>query len=166
MLDVLYAEEVTPRSSFEFFRHLRECVRCEKEYLDLVETRELLGQWDPPEVADGQAIVDVAWKRRVPWWPAVRKVAAGFLILLGMIALLQQVGIVPQQNVSKAQLAAVVNEAIRSRHQQDQQAFAEALLEVKEELQAHTQLAIQSVYEDLASLEQRYVQALERVPGR
>ena len=45
MIDVLYGEEVNPRLGFEFFQHLSQCSECNREYGEMVETREMLGEW-------------------------------------------------------------------------------------------------------------------------
>ena len=54
MMDVLYGEELNPDRCLEFFRHLESCPDCKAEYLELVETRSLLAQWDL-----GQAVPEV-----------------------------------------------------------------------------------------------------------
>ena len=51
MMDVLYGEERDSRVCFEFFRHLEGCSDCKSEYLELIETREILSDWRIEELS-------------------------------------------------------------------------------------------------------------------
>ena len=99
MIDVLYGEEVNPRQGFEFFQHLSECPGCNREYMELVETREILGEWkvghqNAKEGETRQAVLTSRpWLGQVRWWPLLQKIAAGFLIVVGVVSILQLYGI-------------------------------------------------------------------------
>ncbi len=98
MIDVLYGEEVTPRQGFEFFQHLSECPGCNREYMELVETREVLGEWkvghqNAKERETRQAVLaSRPWLGQLRWWPLLQKIAAGFLIVVGVVSILQYMG--------------------------------------------------------------------------
>jgi len=170
MIDILYGEEIHPRVGFEFFAHIGECDRCRGEYLELIETREMLAGWEPEEVDS-----DVAWSpgskdvsRRgliVGWWPLLQKLAAAVLITVGALSVFQSIGVFPASGkaatISEAQLTEVIHDVTLARQVEDWRVIGEALLELKEELEARNQMQLRTVYEDLQTLEQRYVNALE-----
>ena len=169
MIDVLYGEDVSPRRGLEFFEHIGECANCRQEYMKLVETREMLAEWEPEEAGSGivqlpQTILQN--KRPTPgqqWWPLLQKVAAGVLIVAGAFSLFQAVGISPSRGttVSEAQLAEVIHDVTLARQVEDWRVIGTALLELQENLDAKNRLEIRAVYDDMQTLEQRYVHALE-----
>jgi hypothetical protein len=166
MIEVLYGEVDQPRLSFEFFEHLSECTKCRQEYIELVETREMLAEWEPEEVAvNSQSVISTPRPRLVlTWWPLLQKVAAGLLIAVGAYSVLQMAGLLPAHNsftVSEAQLTEVIHDVTLARQVEDWRVIGEALLNLKEELDATNRLEIRAVYEDMQDLEQRYVHALE-----
>ena len=167
MMDILYGEDVSPRGCFEFFEHLGTCDRCRDEYLELLETREMLGEWAaeeivPPEVETPSA---VAWKprRRVQWWPLMQKVAAGVLILVGAFSIVQSFGVLPSRNMvaSEARLAEFIHDVTLAQREDDWRMIGEALLSLKEEVDAQNRLGMENVYQDMRSQEKRFVEALE-----
>ncbi len=170
MIDILYGEEVRPRLCFEFFAHLGECTECRQEYIELIETREMLAQWEPEEITGEEvAIVRTGFdsrgsRRNWQWWSLLQKVAAGVLIAVGVFTVFQATGILPARDsaaVSEAQLTEVIHDVTLARQVEDWRVIGEALLELKEELEMKNQMEIRAVYEDMQNLEQRYVHALE-----
>jgi hypothetical protein len=170
MMDVLYGEEVRPRLCFEFFEHLSGCVRCRQEYIELVETREMLAEWEPEEMVgeivgiSQNSISSGKLRPSLNWWPLSQKVAAGILIAVGAYTVFQAVGIVPARatvTVSEAQLTEVIHDVTLARQMEDWHEIGKALLSLKEEIEAKNRLTMHAVYEDMQTLEQRYVHALE-----
>lgn len=170
MVDILYDEEVPPRTTYEFFRHLGECAECNAEYLELIETREGLSEWKlnehpgPDEILkDPPSIVDLGFMKRGDWWTLMQRVAAGVLILVGIFSILQNLGVLPRQQVppSDEQLAEMVHDIVVAKQVEDWKVIGSALLSLKEELEDQNRLEIRSIYEEMYSLEQRTVQALE-----
>jgi hypothetical protein len=167
MMDILYGEEVSPRQALEFFKHLSDCPSCEKEYLEFVQTREVLAEWKPEEATELKfdlpqiAVSRSAW--RTDWWPLVQKVAAVILIAAGAISLTQWIGLWPRPNatVSEIQLAEMVHDLMVERQVEDWRVIGAALLSLKEELETKNRVEMQTVYQDMFNLEQRYVKALE-----
>jgi hypothetical protein len=168
MMDVLYGEDVQPRQAFEFFSHLKDCTRCEQDYVELVETRELLSEWSVEE-AQGPLVdfnssspVTGYWKS-VEWGTLLQRVAAGFLILMGAVAVLQSSGLIarPEAGVSESQLTEMIHDVVLARQVEDWKVIGAALLELKEEMEAQDRLHMKSVYEDLYSLENRYIEVME-----
>jgi hypothetical protein len=168
MVDVLYGEEVEPRKAFDFFKHLSNCPDCESDYLELLETRELLGQWQIPENGIKTHSSQPGWtfKKKIPWFRWVQKIAAGILIVVGAFAILQYAGLVPQpQNqeisVSDQQLAQMIHDVLVAKQVEDWKVIGTALLSLKEEIEMQNRLSLEGVYQDLDTLRQRYVLALE-----
>lgn len=168
MMDVLYGEEGDPRRSYLFFKHLEECSQCEREYMELLETRELLGQWeinDHPGPDQGQLRFEQSKLSRIRsvWWPWMQRIAAGVLILIGIGSTLQYVGIWknPRVMVSQVELAEMVNDMIVARQEEDWRMIGVALLELKEEIEAKRRVELQTVYQDLQEIQERYLDALE-----
>lgn len=170
MVDVLYGEEIESRTAFEFFRHLSACSHCEAEYLELLETREILGTWEDPvtdKVVEKPEAIAPKWKlSRITWLPGLQKIAAGILILVGLFGILQYAGIIPQQNaramtVSDEQLARMIHDVLVEKQVEDWKVIGSALLSLKEEIEMQNRLGIQSVYQDMDELKHRYVLALE-----
>jgi len=172
MVDVLYGEEVNPRIAFEFFRHLSSCPECEAEYLELLETRELLGSWEDPvseKHLDGtiQGRNKAKWRfPGIAWFPALQKIAAGFLILVGIFTLLQAVGLVPQPNeraivVSDQQLAEMIHDVMVEKQVEDWKVLASALMSWKEQIELQNRQGINGIYQEMDEMKHRYILALE-----
>jgi hypothetical protein len=171
MMDVLYGEEVRPRICFDFFEHLGECSKCRQEYVELVETREMLAEWETEDlrgdlVGIPQAFVSSSLKPRASlnWWPLLQKVAAGVLIAVGAFWIFQAIGILPAPDtlaVSEAQLTEVIHDVTLARQVEDWHEIGRALLNLKEEMDAKNRLEMRAIYETMQDLEQRYVNALE-----
>ncbi len=169
MIDVLYGEEVNPRQGFEFFQHLGECPGCNREYMELVETRETLGEWklghqNAEESETRQAVLaSGSWLGRVRWWPLLQKVAAGFLIVVGAVSILQYMGYLGGQRlvISERQLTETVQDMIVAQQTQERQLMLRALLTVKEDVELEQRTNVGQLEQYLISLEQRYVDNLE-----
>lgn len=170
MMDVLYGEEVGPRQCFEFFEHLAQCSKCNQEYAELVETREMLSEWESEGMVSEVVAIptpEVNYpdrKASAGWWPLLQKVAAGVLIVFGAYSLVQSTGLLPEKGtvtVSEARLAEVIHDMTLARQVEDWREIGKALLAMQEGLEARNRLQVQAVYEDMQNLEQRYVYALE-----
>ncbi len=74
MLDILYGEELSSRTCFQFFQHIDACAECSGEYGELLQTREMLQSW---QVDDSKAVPELATNliRPVPLDPADPMVA-------------------------------------------------------------------------------------------
>ncbi|MDA2923685.1 hypothetical protein MYX65_03340 [Acidobacteria bacterium AH-259-L09] len=169
MMDILYGEEVNPRLCFEFFRHLEDCPGCTREYLELLETREMLAQWkvehlgatnlksSQPTSAFGYFL------NRIRWWPALQRIAAGFLIIVGVFSILQYMGYLGGQRlvVPEQQLTEMVHDMIVAQQVQERQLTLKALLAVKEDVELQQRVNFQELQGYLISLERRYVDNLE-----
>lgn len=169
MIDVLYGEEVTPRQGFEFFQHLSQCPGCNQEYLELVETRETLGEWKvghqkAQENETRQAVLAFRpWPVQVRWWTVLQKIAAGFLIVVGAVSILQYLGYLGGQRlvVSERQLTETVQDMIVAQQTEERQLMLRALLRVKEDVELQQRTNSDQLEQYLISLEQRYVENLE-----
>jgi len=168
MMDVLYGEEVHPRQAFDFFTHLKDCPRCEQDYAELIETRELLSDWSVEEAEgplvnfDPPGAVTGYWKS-IEWGTLLQRVAAGFLILVGAVSVLQSGGLVPRSEagLSETALTEMIHDVVLARQVEDWKVIGAALLELKEEMEAQDLVLMKSVYEDLYSLERRYIDVME-----
>jgi len=169
MIDAVYGEELEPRALYEFFRHLGRCPDCDGEYLELMETRGLLQEWDRAagEGASNVGAVSTAARGfgtgRIAWWPWTQKIAAGFLILFGAVSLLRSAGLVPGGGdpIEEQRLREMVHDLVLARQEETLRVIGGGLLEIKEELEIRNRAGFELIYEDLYSLEQRYLQALE-----
>ena len=167
MMDILYGEDVSPRGCFEFFEHLGICDRCRDEYLELLDTREILGEWAAEEMVppESETTRVVPWRpqRRVQWWPLLQKVAAGVLILVGAVSIVQSLGVIPSRNMmaSDARLAEFIHDVTLAQREDDWKMIGEALLSLKEEVDVQNRMGIENVYQDMRSQEKRFVEALE-----
>jgi hypothetical protein len=171
LLDVLYGEEVPPRTSFQFFEHLAGCDACKKEYLELIETRELLAQW--PAERDDSGVTADQWQgskgRRHQsaaaglWWTWIQRVAAGMVILLGTMAITQSFGLwgPSRTTVSEDQLTEMVHDLVVAKQVEDWKLIGTALLTLREDLDNQDRLVREAVYEDLQALEQRFIEVIE-----
>jgi hypothetical protein len=162
MVEVLYGEEVRPRVSYDFFAHMRECRTCDREFVELLETREQLSSWrvadDPPspvaEFGDWRSGITRAW------WPVLQKIAAAVLLAAGVLFLVQQTGLVNRSN-SDEQVRQMVQDLVAARQEETLKVIGEALLDIKEEMVLRNRVNMDSVYGDMYTLEQRYLQVLE-----
>ena len=167
MIDVLYGEEMDPRSSFEFFQHLNECATCHGEYDELIRTRERLGEWEvdyPDEmVSKPLAGGPLNTFRRVPWWTLLQKVAAGFLIIVGAVSILQSFGYLGGEYrlVTEEQFSQTVQDMIVAEQLKERERMLGALLMVKEDAQLAQRSSLEQLQEYLVVLEQRYVDTME-----
>jgi hypothetical protein len=170
MVDVLYGEEISTRQVFEFHKHLSKCSSCNNEYLELLETRELLGAWEDPAADTNLNKARITQKKpglsKVVWFPLIQKAAAGILMVLGLFALLQFIGIIPEENsealvVSDEQLAQMIHDVVVEKRVEDWKLIGSALLRLKEEIKTENRVGIQNVQQDMDELRYRYVMALE-----
>jgi hypothetical protein len=166
MIDVLYGEEVTPRGGFQFFRHLGECSDCNLEYLELLETREKLGDWkveSPQEKGFEVSGVSSGLFRSLPWWALLQKVAAGVLIVVGAISILQYMGYLGGKHlvVSQQQLTETVQDMIVAQQAKERELMLRALLEVKEDIELRERDNFGQMQRYLATLENRYIENIE-----
>ena len=170
MIDVLYGEEGDSRRCFEFFKHLKSCQECEQEYLELIRTREVLGEWEAEEAhaADhltgnkgALSFVKPFW--RLPMWSTVQKVAAGFLIAVGGLFLLQYMDYWGGQtvSVSEQQLSEMVQDMIVARQAEERQLIGALLVGLKEDIDLQREEDMQQVYNYLVGLEQQYLENQE-----
>lgn len=164
MIDVLYGEEWNPRQCFEFFRHLEECGDCNREYLELIETRETLRQWEVSAVKSKTGFFRnrATWQVR-KWWPLLQKAAAGLLIVVGAVSILQYMGYLEgrQLAVSEQQFTETVRDMIVSIQTEERQLIGEALIQLKEDVDLERRDDRRQVSRYLRLLEQRYMENLE-----
>ncbi len=162
MIDFLYGEELGPDQSFAFFQHLQECAECKQEYRELVETREVLAQWSGNDEvpAEGTRIVPAAFSTRSGprwWWTMLPKVAAGFLIALGVLSIAQNLGWWEraQLGVTEQELGVMLHDLAVVRHTEDQTMIGAMLLQMQDDLE-------QARRQDLALVSDFFLQELER----
>jgi hypothetical protein len=168
MIDVMYGEEVPPRLSYEFFAHLNVCGSCDREYRELLETREALAEWKLPANLGGESDSEASagpwssgrWRK---WLPDIGRIAAGIMVLFGAISLLQSVGLVPGRNqpVSEKRVEQMVQDLVVARQQETLKVIGQALLDIKEDMEDRNKVNLQTVYGDLYSLEEKYLTVLE-----
>ncbi len=166
MMDILYGEEVRPGEAARFFLHLRQCADCSSEYLELLETREMLQGWslpaeDPEPVRLPESHPRWQITRRLP---VLQRIAAAILMLAGAVFLLQSVGLLPagnRQPMNEEQLQRMIHEVVVARQDESLRIIGEALLSIKEELELRDRARIDSVYNDIYSMEQRWLETLE-----
>jgi hypothetical protein len=166
MIDVLYGEEIDPRGGFEFFGHLGKCSGCNLEYMELLETREQLGDWKiehQPKKAFEVDDISSGFFRRIPWWPLLQKVAAGVLIVVGAISILQSMGYLGGNRlvVSQQQLTETVQDMIVAQQAKERELMLRALLEVKEDVELRERDNFGQMQQYLVTLEQRYIENIE-----
>ena len=174
MMDVLYGEELNPDRCLEFFRHLESCPDCKAEYLELVETRSLLGQWDlgqaVPEAGAGSGAKVLGFLRRIdrnPAWKVVYKAAACILILLGMTIIARDLGWVERATleVTRQELETMINDVAVARQEQERRLIGQALIQVRDDLerdlgQIHQYLQVLELQQRDAQEEYRTMRAL------
>jgi hypothetical protein len=169
MIDVLYGEEVNPRLGFEFFQHLSQCSECNREYVEMVETREMLGEWKVEHQRASEAETRpaaIAFRRslgRIGWVPVLQKIAAGFLIIVGVVTILQYMGYLGGKRlvISEQQLTETVQDRIVAQQTEERQLMLRALLRVKEDMDLQQRTNVEQLEQYLLSLEQRYVENME-----
>ena len=168
MIDVLYGEELSPRLCYQFFGHLERCESCNREYLEMLETREDLSKWEvDPQQVDSPAAPPVAgWigvLGNVRWWSVTQRIAAGFLIVFGMVAILQSMGFLGGRKlmVNQDQLTALVGDMMVEQQAEERELMLRALLEVKEDIELDQSEADEQLQLYVLSLEQRYLENLE-----
>ncbi len=136
MMDVLYGEERDSRVCFEFFRHLEGCSDCKNEYLELIETREILSDWrigessaplEKPDRSHRTELAPVAMPSstaaRESWfnqtWAIAQRIAAIVLVVEGAISLLGQAGLEigggEKLRVSQDDLVVLVSDMMESK---------------------------------------------------
>lgn len=144
MMDALYAEEMSPADGFEFFKHLDGCQECRAEYLELLETRRTLSHWEIDESVEAEpvpagkprATLRIPRLGRVRWWPLIREVAAGVLILIGAASVLQGVGLWggDRLTVSKQQLMETINDIYVENSAEDRRLVGQAFLKFADDI--------------------------------
>ena len=174
MMDVLYGEELNPDRCLEFFRHLESCPDCKAEYLELVETRSLLAQWDlgqaVPEVRAGTGGKVRLFLRRIdrnPAWRAVYKAAACILILLGMTVIARDLGWAERATleVSRQELETMINDVAVARQEEERRLIGQYLIQVRDDVeremgQVHQYLQVLDLQQRDAQEDYRAVRAL------
>lgn len=168
MIDVLYGEELSPRLCYQFFGHLERCESCNREYLEMLEIREDLSEWevDPQQVNSPAAVPVSGWTGvlgKVRWWSVIPRIAAGFLIVFGMVAILQSMGFWGGRKllVNQGQLTALISDMMVEQQAEERDLMLRALLEVKEDIELDQREADEQLQLYVLSLEQRYLENLE-----
>lgn len=174
MMDVLYGEELNPDRCLEFFRHLESCSDCKADYLELVETRSLLAQWDlgqaVPEARAGTGGKVRLLLRKVdrsPAWRAVYKAAACILILLGMTVIARDLGWAERATleVSRQELETTINDVVVARQVEERRLIGQYLVQMREDQerdmgQIHQYLQVLDLQQRDAQEDYRAVRAL------
>ncbi len=173
ILDVVYGEELQSRTCFDFFKHLDSCPDCSGEYREFLTTRDMLQGWEleePGEVKpQGRPTVKPWMQDRrgrvspVSWWSMLQKIAAGFLILMGIVSIFQHYGYMGGRKVlvSERQLAEMVQDMIVVNQTEERRAIGKVLIQFREDIELQRKQDMQDVYNNFVSLEQRYADNLE-----
>ncbi len=173
ILDVVYGEEVQSRTCFDFFKHLDGCPDCSSEYREFLTTREMLQGWEldepsavEPPVKNGAKPWMQNQRRRlgsISWWSMLQKVAAGFLILMGIVSIFQHYGYLGGRKilVSEKQLTEMVQDMIVVNQTEERRVIGQALIRFREDVELQRNQDMQDVYNNFVSLEQRYADNLE-----
>ncbi len=168
MIDALYGEELSPRLCYQFFEHLERCENCNREYLEMLEIREDLSEWEvDPQKVDSPAAVPVSgWTSvlgNVRWWSVTQRIAAGFLIVFGMVAILQSMGFWGGRKlmVNQDQLTALVSDMVVEQQAGERELMLRALLQVKEDVELDQRQSHDLLQQYVVTLEQRYLENLE-----
>ncbi|MFQ5739456.1 MAG: anti-sigma factor family protein [Acidobacteriota bacterium] len=170
MIDVLYGEELEPRVSYQFFQHLESCGECDEEYLELLATREMLGQWELEDLKPSPDWGNVGMKDKWfqswirPWWPLAQRIAAAFLILIGAASILQGMGFLGGRKmmVSERQLMEMVNDMVVARQAEEQRIIGQALVNFSDDMTLRQSSDKREITNTLYLLEQRYLENLEQ----
>jgi hypothetical protein len=171
MLDVLYGEELDSKTCFQFFQHLDACPDCSGEYRELLTTREQLQGWEveePTVEPSVQRVGRITGKGRFNpfaggWWLALQRLAAGVLIVLGAVSILQNNGYLGGQRkiVSEQQMTEMVHDMIVADQAEERRLVGQTLLLLKEDVELQRRQDMREVYNYLVSLEERYASNLE-----
>jgi len=172
ILDVVYGEELQSRTCFDFFKHLDSCPDCGSEYKELLTTREMLQDWELEEPSELAPVRNSAspWAQKRPgrfgsvsWWLMLQKVAAGFLILMGIVSIFQHYGYLGGRKilVSEKQLTEMVHDMIVVNQAEERHVIGRALVAFREDIEAQRNQDMQENYSNFVSLEQRYTDNLE-----
>jgi len=173
ILDAVYGEELQSRVCFDFFKHLDSCPDCSSEYQEFLTTREMLQGWELEEpsaaVAPAKSFSRPWMQSRrsrlgsLSWWPMLQKVAAGFLILMGIVSIFQHYGYLGGRKilVSEQQLIEMVNDMIVVKQAEERHMIGKVLIQFREDVDLQRSQDMQEVYNTLVSLEQRYTDNLE-----
>ena len=105
--------------------------------MELVETREILGEWKlghqtAKERQTRQAVLaSRPWIGQVRWWPLLQKIAAGFLIVVGVVSILQYMGYLGGKRlvISERQLTETVQDMIVNQQTQERPVDAQGSTE-------------------------------------
>jgi hypothetical protein len=127
-----------------------------------------LADWSVEEAPEGLVPLDElttqsgSWQS-IQWWQLLQRAAAGLLILVGALAVIQSVGLLPRadSNLSEAELTEMIHDVVLARQVEDWKVIGAALLELKEEMEAQDRIQMKAVYEDLYSLERRYIEVMD-----
>lgn len=170
MMDVLYGENTEPRQGFEFFSHLQQCDGCQREYLELLETRDLLSTWEIEE--EGLPQTPAGWPRRsvTAWikqvgWPVTQRIAAAFLMLVGVAALAQAAGLWQSDRVtvSRDQLMQMVNDMFVLQETEQNKRIGRALVDLADEVNLSHRVDLYAMDSRIFSLEKLYLENDERL---
>ena len=173
MMDVLYGEDLDPDRCLEFFRHLDGCSACASEYRELVETRSLLGRWDPgrtvsePRAGSGGKVL--GFLRRAgesPAWKVVYRVAASVLILLGMTVIARDLGWAERTEraaleVTREELETMINDVAVSRQAEERRIIGQFLIRVRDDIEEERRRDMNRIQEYLRVLERQQVETRE-----
>ncbi|RPI28838.1 MAG: hypothetical protein EHM61_03795 [Acidobacteria bacterium] len=174
ILDVVYGEEMNSRTCFDFFKHLDSCPDCSGEYKEFLTTRETLQEWEveePPDLQVPAGRLSKPWLQKQPrrrfelgsWWPTLQKVAAGFLILMGVVSIFQHYGYLGGRKVlvSEQRLTEMMQDLIVVNQKDERKLIGQMLVHLKEDVEFQRKEDMQDIYNNLVSLQQRYNDNLE-----
>lgn len=171
MLDIIYGEEVAPTKACQFFDHLKGCSRCEGEFRELAETREMLRpmvEGDRNLSAPEHVRLNLPSSRGINWWGIVQKAAAVVLMVFGAAAAGQALGWIPgrQAELPEAELTRMINDVVVERQTEGWMVIGKALVGLKEELNARDRHQEEIFYQDLNEMEERFLRVMEESQPR
>jgi hypothetical protein len=188
-IDLIYPEEdqmVLPSGFKEHFVHCRDC---SAEYLKLLETRRVLGQWPDQEPVKRLAFVGVAEGRRtVKWshwfsWRPVPALAFSLTVLLVFLTLVRihiswengrfsyQSGLFSSttslpldaaSQTDRTDLLQAVDKMLNESEQRQNRQVLVLLQRIEDNLELKRQMDIFQVRDELGLINQNYHQALEK----
>lgn len=163
MVDFLYAEELRPDPCFGFFQHLQNCAECKQQYLELVETREVMAQWNGSDemLAEEERIVPLGRFSRPGspwWWTMMPKVAAAVLIALGLLSIVRDLGFQDQRQVivMEQELVKMLHDVTVVRQNEDRQVLGAMMLQVRDDLEQSRRRDLQQWYDYVQTWERTY----------
>lgn len=171
LMDVLYGEDIGSEACYDFFKHLQVCRDCDSEFQELLDTREVLGLWnmEAPEIAPPVVLKEVSPGSRLrqfvsSGWPLLQRIAAGILILVGAISIMQSMGFWQSEKVlvSEQQLLEMVNDMIVLRQAEERKIIGQALVNFADEVALKQQDNLHSVDGRITTLERRYLDNIEQ----